>query len=57
MVFAALDAQLADPAVYVAGNKDALRTLLAGQSACAHALDQLAVEWLEQHEALESVQA
>ena len=54
---AALDARLADPAVYEAGNKEALRTLLADQAACALALEQLEMEWLEQHEALETVQA
>jgi ATP-binding cassette subfamily F protein 3 len=54
---AALDARLADPAIYEAGNKDGLRTLLADQAACAQALEQLEMEWLEQQEALETVQA
>ena len=54
---AALDARLADPDVYEAGSKDALRTLLADQAACAQALEQLEMDWLEQHEALETVQA
>ena len=52
-----LDTRLADPSVYEAGNKDALRTLLADQAACAQALEQLEMEWLEQQEALETVQA
>ena len=54
---AALDARLADPEVYEAGNKEALKTLLADQAACAQALEQLEMEWLEQQEALETVQA
>ena len=54
---AALDARLADPAVYEAGNKDTLRTLLADQAACAQALELLEMDWLEQHDALETVQA
>ena len=54
---AALDARLADPAVYDDGNKDTLKTLLADQAACAQALEQLEMEWLEQHDALETVQA
>ncbi|MDB5760950.1 MAG: ATP-binding cassette protein, partial [Burkholderia sp.] len=54
---ATLDARLADPAAYEAGNKEALKTLLADQAACAQALEQLEMEWLEQHEALETVQA
>ena len=54
---AALDAHLADPAVYEAGNKDTLRTLLADQAACAQALELLEMDWLEQHDALETVQA
>lgn len=54
---AALDARLADPAVYEAAHKDALRTLLGDQAACAQALEQLEMEWLEQHDALETVQA
>jgi ATP-binding cassette subfamily F protein 3 len=54
---AELDAQLADPAIYEAGNKDKLRRLLADQAACAQTLDQLESEWLDQHEALETIQA
>ena len=53
---AALDARLADPDVYEAGNKEALKTLLADQAACAQALEALEMEWLEQQEALETVQ-
>jgi len=54
---AALDARLANPDVYEAGNKASLKTLLADQAACAQALEQLEMDWLEQHEALETVQA
>jgi ATP-binding cassette subfamily F protein 3 len=54
---AALDARLADPEIYEAGNKEALKTLLADQAACAQALEQLEMAWLEQQEALETVQA
>ena len=53
----ALDARLADPEIYEAANKDALKILLAEQAACAETLDQLELEWLAQQEALETIVA
>jgi hypothetical protein len=41
---AVLDAQLAEPAAYEAGNKEALKTLLVDQAACAQALEQLEMD-------------
>ena len=52
---AALDARLADPAVYEAGNKDTLRTLLADQAACAQALELLEMEWLEREQLIRNI--
>ena len=54
---AAVDARLTDPALYEADGKDRLAKLLADQTACVQTLARLEVEWLEQHEALETVQA
>jgi ATP-binding cassette subfamily F protein 3 len=54
---AGLDARLADASIYEAGKKEELKTLLAEQAACAQALEQLEMEWLEQHEALETILA
>jgi hypothetical protein len=34
-----------------------LKTLLADQASCARTLEELEMAWLEQHEALETVQA
>jgi ATP-binding cassette subfamily F protein 3 len=54
---AGLDARLADASIYEAGKKEELKTLLAEQAACAQSLEQLEMEWLEQHEALETILA
>src|SRR5262249_53223034 len=50
---AAVDARMADPAIYDAANKEELKTLLTDQAYCAKELEQLESEWLEQQEALE----
>ena len=52
---AAVDARMADPAIYDAANKEELKTLLADQAYCAKELGQLESEWLEQQEALEQL--
>ncbi|MET0961589.1 MAG: ATP-binding cassette domain-containing protein [Noviherbaspirillum sp.] len=53
----AVDARLTDPSLYEADGKARLAKLLADQAACVQALAKLEAEWLEQHEALETVQA
>ncbi len=50
---AAIDAQLADPAVYSEANKGALKTLILDQAYVARELAQLESEWLQQQEQLE----
>jgi ATP-binding cassette, subfamily F, member 3 len=52
---AAVDARLADPAIYDAANKDELKTLIVDQAYYAKELEQLETEWLEQHDALEKL--
>jgi ATP-binding cassette subfamily F protein 3 len=54
---AAIDARLADPAIYDAANKEELKTLITDQAYCAKELDQMEGEWLEQQDALEQVVA
>lgn len=49
----ALDAKLADPKIYDASNKAALKTLQEEQAICSKNLSDLEAEWLEQQEALE----
>jgi ATP-binding cassette subfamily F protein 3 len=52
---AAVDAELADPAIYEADKKPRLRTLLADQTAQTKALAELEEEWLSLQEQLEAV--
>jgi ATP-binding cassette subfamily F protein 3 len=52
---AAVDARLADPAIYDAANKEELKTLLLTQADCAKQLEQVESDWLEQQEALERI--
>ncbi|HYD81372.1 MAG TPA: ATP-binding cassette domain-containing protein [Paucimonas sp.] len=52
---AAIDARLADPAIYDAANKDELKTLIVDQAYHAKEIEQLETEWLEQQDALERV--
>jgi ATP-binding cassette subfamily F protein 3 len=52
---AAIDARLADSAIYDAAKKDELKTLLAKQGICGRELEQVEMEWLEQQEALEQI--
>jgi ATP-binding cassette subfamily F protein 3 len=54
---AAIDARLADPAIYDAANKEELKTLITDQAYCAKELDQMEGEWLEQQDALEQLVA
>jgi ATP-binding cassette, subfamily F, member 3 len=54
---AAIDAALADPAIYEADNKPKLKTLLADQVECSRELEQLEAEWLELQEQLEALAA
>jgi ATP-binding cassette subfamily F protein 3 len=49
------DARLADPAIYDAGNKEELKTLVLDQAYLVKELEQLETEWLEQQEALEQI--
>src|SRR5262245_10928675 len=51
----AIDAQLADPAVYGDTNKDVLKTLIVDQAYVQRELDQVEAEWLELQKRLESV--
>jgi len=50
-----IDAQLLDPAVYEAGNKDRLKTLVADQAFAVRDLETLEMEWLELQEQLEAL--
>jgi ATP-binding cassette subfamily F protein 3 len=52
---AAVDAELADPAIYEADKKPRLKTLLADQTAQTKALAELEEEWLSLQEQLEAV--
>jgi len=54
---AAIDAALADPAIYEADNKPRLKALLADQVECSKELEQLEAEWLELQEQLEALAA
>ncbi|OON62219.1 ABC transporter [Massilia sp. KIM] len=54
---AEIDAQLLDPVIYEAGNKDKLKTLVADQAFASRDLEQLEVEWLELQEQLEGLAA
>ncbi|MBI4290873.1 MAG: ATP-binding cassette domain-containing protein [Betaproteobacteria bacterium] len=49
----AIDAQLADPAIYAESNKETLKTLILDQAYVARELSQLEGEWLELQEQLE----
>src|SRR5882672_4171665 len=53
----AIDARLADPAIYGEEQKDALKTLIVDQAFVARELAQLEAEWLEQQQRLEQVTA
>ena len=52
---AAIDAELLDPAIYEAANKDRLKTLVADQAFAARDLEALEMEWLEIQEQLEAL--
>ncbi|MCA1855104.1 ATP-binding cassette domain-containing protein [Massilia oculi] len=52
-----IDAQLLDPAIYEAGNKEKLKTLVADQAFASRDLEQLESEWLELQEQLEGLAA
>jgi ATP-binding cassette subfamily F protein 3 len=51
----AVDARLADPAIYDDANKDELKSLIVDQAYLVKELGQLETEWLEQQEALEQL--
>ena len=53
---AAIDGQLADPAVYDEAKKDALKGLLVDQAYVVRELSQLEAEWLALHEQLEQLE-
>jgi len=53
----AIDARLADPAIYGDANKDALKALIVDQAFAARELAQLESEWLELHQQLEQTAA
>jgi ATP-binding cassette subfamily F protein 3 len=53
----AVDARLADPAIYEDANKEELKSLIVDQAYLSKELEQLETEWLEQHEALEQLTA
>jgi ATP-binding cassette subfamily F protein 3 len=53
----AIDARLADPAIYGEAQKDALKALILDQAFVARELAQLEAEWLEQQRRLEQVTA
>jgi ATP-binding cassette subfamily F protein 3 len=53
----AIDARLADPAIYGEAQKDALKTLILDQAYVARELAQLETEWLEQQQRLEQATA
>ena len=54
---AAVDAQLADPAIYGEDRKDALKTLILDQAYAARELEELEGEWLELQRKLEQLAA
>ena len=54
---AAIDAELLDPAIYEAANKDRLKTLVADQAFAVRDLEALEMEWLEVQEQLEALTA
>ncbi|HUL91115.1 MAG TPA: ATP-binding cassette domain-containing protein [Burkholderiales bacterium] len=54
---AAVDAQLADPAIYGEDRKDALKALILDQAYAARELEQLEGEWLELQHKLEQLAA
>jgi ATP-binding cassette subfamily F protein 3 len=54
---AGIDAELLDPAIYEAHNKERLKTLVADQAFAARDLEQLEGEWLELQEQLEGLAA
>ena len=53
----AIDARLADPAIYGEAEKDALKALIVDQAFVARELAQLEAEWLEQQQKLEQLAA
>ncbi|TXF99865.1 ATP-binding cassette domain-containing protein [Massilia arenae] len=54
---ATIDAELLDPAIYEAENKDRLKTLVADQAFAVRDLETLEMEWLEIQEQLEALTA
>ena len=54
---AAIDARLADPAIYAEANKEALKALIVDQAFAARELAQLESEWLELQQQLEQLAA
>ena len=54
---AGIEAELADNDLYTDSQRDRLKTLLARQAACRQQIDELEMQWLEAHEALEQLQA
>jgi ATP-binding cassette subfamily F protein 3 len=54
---AAIDARLADPAIYGEAGKDALKALIVDQAFAARELAQLEAEWLELQQQLEQLAA
>ena len=54
---AAIDARLADPAIYGEANKEALKALIVDQAFAARELAQLEAEWLELQQQLEQLAA
>jgi ATP-binding cassette subfamily F protein 3 len=54
---AEIDAQLLEPSIYEAENKEKLKTLVADQAFAARDLEQLEAEWLELQEQLEGLAA
>jgi ATP-binding cassette subfamily F protein 3 len=53
----AIDARLADPAIYAEEQKEALKALIVDQAFVARELAQLEAEWLEQQQKLEQATA
>ena len=53
---AAITGQLADPALYEAGNKDKLKTLLARETEVKATLEDIELEWLSLQEEIENLQ-
>jgi ATP-binding cassette subfamily F protein 3 len=54
---AAIDARLADPAIYGGAQKDDLKTLIVDQAFVSRELAQLEAEWLELQQRLEQLAA